>query len=70
MERKWKNIQDIQRLAEELQKYSFLYEKVKKGYKERDQNKNAWRAVETFSMILLWKIRNQAILRKAIYFSS
>ena len=31
-----KHIQDPERLAEELQKYSWLYEKGNKGYKERE----------------------------------
>ena len=40
-----KDIQDAERLAEELQKYPRL-EKVNKVYKERDQKENAWGAVE------------------------
>ena len=46
-------MQDAERLAEELQKYPWLYEKGNKGYKERDQKKNAWRAVEQFLIAFL-----------------
>ena len=39
--RKWgKHIQDTEILAEELQKYSCLYEKGNKGYKERETRRN------------------------------
>ena len=40
------NIQDDNRLAEEVQKYPCLYDKGNKGYRERDRKENAWRAVE------------------------
>ena len=39
------NIKDDERLAEEVQKYPCLNGKDNKGYKERDQKGNAWRAV-------------------------
>ena len=39
-------IQDAERLTEELQTYSCLYDKENKRYKERDRKGNAWRAVE------------------------
>ena len=39
-------IQDAERLTEELQTYSCLYDKGNKRYKERDRKGNAWRAVE------------------------
>ena len=65
----WKHIQDPERLAEELQKYPCLYEKGNKGYKERDWQENAWRAVEQFLIGFLWRIRDQAILWKAVHFS-
>ena len=48
-----KNIQDAERLAEELQKYPYFYEKGSKGYKERDGKENAWRAVEQFLIVFL-----------------
>ena len=32
------NIEDAERLAEKLQKYSCLYEKENKGYKEREKS--------------------------------
>ena len=38
--------QDDKCLAEELQKYSCLYEKGNKGYKNRDWEEVAWRTVE------------------------
>ena len=53
-----------------MQKYLCLYEKVDKRYKERDQKENAWRAVKQFLIVFLWTIRDQAILWKAIRFSS
>ena len=38
-------MQDVERWLQEFQKYSCLYEKGNKGYKERDRKKNAWRAI-------------------------
>ena len=53
-ERKWgKYKQDSEHKADELQKYHSLYEKGNKEYKERDWNKNAWRAVEQFLIVFL-----------------
>ena len=46
-------MQDGEHLAEELQKYSCLYEKGNKGYIERDQKENALRAVEQFLIVFL-----------------
>ena len=69
--RKWgKQIQEAEHLAEEFQKYPCLYEKGKKGYKERDQKENAWRAVKQFLIVFLWTVTDQAILWKAIHLSS
>ena len=69
--RKWgKYIKDADHLAEELQKYACLCEKGNKGYKQRDQKENAWKAVKQFSIVFLWTIRDQAILWKVISFSS
>ena len=48
-----KTYKDAERLAEELQKYPFFYEKGNKGYKERDRKENAWRAVEQFLIVFL-----------------
>ena len=46
-----KQIQNAERLAEELQKYLCLYEKGNKGFKEIDRKANAWRAVEQFLIV-------------------
>ena len=43
----------LKQLAEELQKYPCLYELGNKGYEERDQKENAWRAVEQFLIAFL-----------------
>ena len=40
------NVEDDERLTEELQKYPCLYEKGNKRYKKRDREKNTWRTVE------------------------
>ena len=48
-----KHTEDAERLAEELQKYPCLYEKGKKGYKEIDRKRNAWRVVEQFLIVFL-----------------
>ena len=40
-----KTKEDAEHLAEELQKYPCLYEKLNRGHKETDQKENAWRAV-------------------------
>ena len=44
------NIQDDERLAEELQKYPCLYEKGNKRYKERDWQENAWNSLAVFTV--------------------
>ena len=49
-----KHIQDAEILAEELQKYLWLYEKGNKGYKDRAHKENACRTVEQF----LWSPMN------------
>ena len=41
------NIEDDEALAEEVRKYPCLYDKSDKGYKEKDRNINAWRAVDS-----------------------
>ena len=41
------NLQEDELLAEEVKKYPCLYDKSDKGYKERDRNANAWRAVDS-----------------------
>ena len=66
----WEHIQVAERLTEELQKYPCLYEKGNRGYKNRDRKENAWRVVEQFLMGFLRIIRDQAILWKAVHFSS
>ena len=38
-------------LAEELQKYPYLYEKGSKGYEERETGKKTWRIVENFLIV-------------------
>ena len=48
-----KKIRDDERLAEELQRYPCLYGKGNKGYKERDQEENACRKAEQFSIVFL-----------------
>ena len=48
-----KTYRNSERLAEKLQKYPCVYEKGNKGYKERDHNENAWRAVEPFLITFL-----------------
>ena len=40
------NIQDEERLAEEVQKYPCLYGKRNEGYKEKDRKENTWREGE------------------------
>ena len=47
---------------------SFLKKQIKDI--KRDQKENAWRAVEQFLIVFLWAISDQAILWKAIHFSS
>ena len=48
-----------------------FYEKENKGYKrEKDQKENAWRAGEQFLIVFLCTTRDQAILWKAVHFSS
>ena len=41
------NLQEDEALANVVQKFSCLYDKSNKGYKEIDRKKNAWRQVET-----------------------
>ena len=40
------NIQDEERLIEEVQKYPCLYGKRNEGYKEKDRKENTWREGE------------------------
>ena len=40
------NIQEDEKLANEVYKYPCLYDKTNKGYKERDGRANAWRKIE------------------------
>ena len=46
-----KHVQDDERLADELQRCPCLFEKVTKGYKERDLEENTWRTVEQFLIV-------------------
>lgn len=43
---KYRSLTEDEKLAEEVRKYSCLYDKADKGYKERDRVKNAWKEVE------------------------
>ena len=47
------NIQDAERLHEELQKYPCFYGKENKVYKKRGRKENAWGAVEQFLIVFL-----------------
>lgn len=40
------DLQDEERLSIEVHKYKCLYDKMSKGYKEKDRVINAWNAVE------------------------
>ena len=40
------NLKEEKRLAEEMRKFSCLYDKSNEDYKEKDSEKNAWREVE------------------------
>ena len=48
-----KHIQDDQRLAEELQKYPYLYERGNKGHKEGEWEEIALRTLEQFLIVFL-----------------
>ena len=47
------NIQDAERLHEELQKYPCFYGKENKVCKKRNRKENAWGAVEQFLIVFL-----------------
>ena len=40
------DIQEDERLSVEVQKYSCLYDKSLKSYKEKDRKKNAWMKID------------------------
>ena len=40
------NLHDDEKLSTTVSKYSCLYDKTDKGFKERDKKKNAWAKVE------------------------
>ena len=44
--RSTRTIKDDERLAEEVRKYTCLYDKADKGYKENERVTKAWKAIE------------------------
>ena len=42
------NLKEEERLVEEIPKFSYLYDKSNKGYKEKDWEKNALHELEKF----------------------